>query len=179
MSDEVSETKTGTPAVEEEAAPTLEDALSEYEVENATEEKKETNDDTKEVVRYIKEERDRRESEQVKSDIKSAVSLVKENLEADLDEDMIEGYMQVKAGRDPRFQQAWVKRGENPKGWESVVKATAKEIQDKMVDKSSTETKNEVVAAVKGATKKTQDAEMPDFNKMSDQDFQTWKMGLK
>lgn len=175
----VTETNAETPSVEEEGAQdNLETLLQDYEEEVKGEEK-ETDSDISSVVKYIEEERQRKEQETVQADIKTAVDTVKENLEGDLPDWMIEGALQHKAANDARIRNAWVKRGENPKGWNSVLKALAKDISSELTDKQSTETRNEVVAAVKGASQKTTEPEVPDLGKMSDQDFEMWKRGLK
>lgn len=75
-------------------------------------------------------QRERAESQQ-KADISKAVETMKEVV-PDLDQPVLEAFLDGQARRDPRFKNLWEKRSENPQAWEKAVKAYSRELAGKV-----------------------------------------------
>ena len=165
-----SETDTETQSAEAETEVDLDSLLQDYETETKPE-KTEEQPNIVEINNFIREQT----AERTERDIKSAMETVKNNMEIKLPDRLIRGALLVQA-EDPRFIKAWENRKTNPGQYEKILKSIAKEISNDLPDFQATETHNEVVSAVKGASqKKSTEGELPDFNKMSDNEFNIWK----
>lgn len=133
-------------------------------------------DDLKEVVSYVREDRDRQTREQTQTDISSAVKAVKGDLE--IDDDLVEGLLYRKASTDPRFLRAFQLRHENPSTWADMQKAMNRDLAAKASakpDQNLTDDRAAVEAAVRSASTGSTEEAPPDFGSMSDAEFNAWK----
>lgn len=133
-------------------------------------------DDLREVVSFVKEDREERIREKTDKDVLAAAQVVKGDL--DLDDDVIVDFLYGKASRDPRFLKAFQMRHENPDGWNRVLKAQGKELVDKFgpkIDQNLTDDHAAVAAAVRSASTGSSEEAPPDFNSMSDAEFNAWQ----
>lgn len=159
----------------------LESLLSEYETATT---KSEPADEVKEAVSWINEQRIKSEKEAEETAIKNAVNSIKTGLE-DLDfeptDGMIRGMLQDNAHNDPSIAKAFIHRNENPKAWDIALKRALKNIkQDLSIDRKATSDREAIASAVRSASTKQPTPESPpDLNRMSDAEFQRYKMGLR
>lgn len=145
-----------------------------------------TKDDLKEVVSYVKEDRQTRELERTNADIDSACKTVFEGLsgEAKLPEGAVRGLLIDKADRDPRFQRAFLERNSNPSGWNKILSATAKEFSREYapkVDQDLSDDKEAIASAVRSASTKAPEAQQDEAERrqqirtMSDEELRKEK----
>lgn len=160
----------------------LDSLLSEYDTEVKKVEP--TEPDIKEAVSWINEQRIKSEKEAEETAINNAVDTIKAGLE-DLDftptNGMIRGMLQDNASKDPAIAKAFIHRFENPKAWDSALKRALKNIkQDLSIDTKATSDREAIASAVRSASTKQPTPEAPpDLNRMSDAEFQRYKMGLR
>lgn len=175
---EVSQTDT-TKVDEDKAAPELETVLQEFEAETEPEKAQEQLNDKARLDRLEQAERDR-VKERTIEDVNKAAKDIKTELGVNLPDIFIRGALLAKAEEDPRFLSAWQKRTEDPSKFTKVMKAFAKELKDSFPDTSLTETRNDVISAVKSAaTHKVSDGpSKADLAKMTDAEFAEHKRGL-
>lgn len=86
--------------------------------------------------------------------------------------------LDAKAKRDPRLAAAWVDRSKNPQGWKKVQEGLARDFAkrfEKLPDKSATEDREAVTAAVRGASTKVPEGKTPDYHRMTPAQFQAEK----
>ena len=79
-----------------------------------------------------------------------------------------------RAKRDPKLQNAWLNRAANPKAWGAVEKALSAELSKKFqprVDAQATEDVAAVAAAVRGASKQAPEERPPEFSRMSNGEY--------
>lgn len=132
-------------------------------------------DDLKEVVSYVREDREERIREKTDADVSEAVKTVKGDL--DIDEGLVKDLLYGKASNDPRFLRAFQMRRENPEGWDNVQKAFSRELASKLVkpDQNLTDDRAAVEAAVRSASTGSADEAPPDFASMTDAEFNAWQ----
>lgn len=174
--DEANETSEDTDAQDD-----LDTLLKTYE-ESESEEKKDSKEqpDNVALLEELRRERQEREAEKTQKDLQNAVDTIKEH-GVDIPDKYIRGALYDLADTDPRFSKAWVNRSSNPRQFNKVLKTLAKELKDDFLDKDLTDTKNDVVSAVKGASKEKGSEEMSEKElrskilKMNDQEFEKYK----
>lgn len=174
----VTETEAEKPTGEGEGAQDLDTLLKDYE--EKVETKQEPDDTENRLTDEDRNEIREFKKQRLEADINNAVETVRDNLETKLPDWIINGALQYLAIYDNRFQNAWTKRSENKGNWNRVLQGVAQKIANELPDFQSTETRNQVVAAVKGASvRKADSGEMGDLSKMSHQEFELMKLGLK
>jgi hypothetical protein len=113
-----------------------------------------------------------------RQDMDKLIDTVRGDLPAEVfDNDLIESWVDTQARRDPRLQQAWINRHENPRQFEQVKSALGREFAKKMgklPDRQATEDREAVAAAVRGASRAPVDTP-PNFAALNDADFQKAK----
>lgn len=67
----------------------------------------------------------------VEADIKSAVSLIRDKLGADVDDEFIEVSLDYKSRKDPRFMSLFKNRDKNPAAWRAALGAVGNEMKTK------------------------------------------------
>lgn len=95
--------------------------------------------------------------------------------DSDFDDDIVEGWIDAQARRDPRLQRAWLEREANPKAFEQISKQLGKEFAKrtgKRPDPALTEDREAVAAAVRGAsTHRAPESTPPTFGAMSNVEY--------
>lgn len=108
-----------------------------------------------------------------REDINKLVNSVKGD--ADVEDDLVEAWIDAQARRDTRLQRAWLERDANPKAFEQIAKQLGKEFAKrtaKKPDPALTEDREAVAAAVRGAsTQRAPESAPPAFGGMSNVDF--------
>lgn len=133
-------------------------------------------DDIRDVVSFVKEDREDRLREKTDKAISEAVTAVKGDL--DLDDGLVKDLLFGKASTDPRFLKAFQMRHENPSGWKSVQTAFSKDLATRLgpkIDQNLTDDHAAVAAAVRSQSTGSPDAAAPDFSSMSDYEFNEWQ----
>lgn len=138
-----------------------------------------TSDDTDQILRDVKsfvdESRQERKDavardaeKQFKTDMAEAVKVVKG--EDDEDDDLVEGWINARARKDPRLKAAWAGRQESPGQFKRILRGLASDFSNrKKVDRAETEDREAVAAAVRGAaTKASEIDDTPKFGIMTD-----------
>lgn len=97
----------------------------------------------------------------------------------DMNPDLIEGFLQTRASRDPRISQAWMNRHSNPDGFEKVLKGLSDELAGNVrpIDQKATDDHAALKAAVSEAPVQSAPS-AADLNKMSDAEFAAYKASL-
>ncbi len=97
------------------------------------------------------------------------------------DDDLVQGWIHRQADKDPRLEQAWNDRFDNPKGFERVAVNLRRDFAKrygKLPDKGATEDRDSVTHAVRGASTQAPEGKAPDYSRMSDNDFQQEKLKM-
>lgn len=136
-------------------------------------------DDTDQILRDVKsfvdESRQERKDtaardaeKQFEADMAEAVKVVKG--EDDEDDDLVEGWINARARKDPRLKAAWAGRQESPGQFKRILHGLASDFSNrKKVDRSETEDREAVAAAVRGAaTKASEIDDAPKISHMTD-----------
>jgi len=155
--------------------------------ESKPEPKPEPSEDLKELANYVRAKRDEESRQATRDDLAKAVTAVKTEIDdggVKLPDRLVRGALRDMAEEDPRFLRAWAERSVNPRAWEQVLKAAAKEIRKELEsspDPQATEDKAAVRAAVRSASTRTPEPEPFDtkkLNSMSDAEFNRKKREL-
>lgn len=116
------------------------------------------------------------EQQEFQKDMGEVVSNIRGDLPNDVfDDAFVEAWIDAQARRDPRLQNAWVNRRNDPKRFGKVVNELGKQFGKKfsdLPDKNATEDREAVTQAVRGATQKSPEGgKGPDYSGMSDAEF--------
>lgn len=140
---------------------------------------------SKDDLAFLKQDAEERRQERAKKEtqegITSAVSTMKPNLERDLPEALIEGYLIREVENDPRALGLWQQRHTHSAEWsryvEGVGKKLNKEISD-LPDKKLSEDRDVVTSAVHSASNHAPQETELDWAGMSQTEFEQQKMKL-
>jgi hypothetical protein len=164
-----------TPAVDDKGTQDDMDALLQEYEEAPKQAAPEPSNDMSEVMDYIKAQKAQAEADQSEKDIATAVDNLKQGLDVKVPDRLLRGAIHEKAAGDQRFINAYQQRNSNPSGWNKVLKTLQREIIEEfnsIPDPQATDDRNAVISAVQGSTNKSPEpSSPPDFNKMSDADF--------
>jgi len=168
--------------VDESSAQDLDSILNEYESKTveqpAVEPQADKRDQFLDMMISDFQEKDQSKTQ---SAIADAATALKTESGSDLPDYFMKGLLEQKAAEDPRFADAFLKRAQDPNGWDRVVKAFGKQVRhdlDNVPDKKVTEDREALTAAVRSAqTQQTQST--PDIGGMSNADFENYKRSLK
>ncbi len=157
--------------------PTIDDLLKEFEAsENPTEQQTQKTDlkadDIREVVGYVREEREQKSRERTDTDVAAAADIVKGDL--GISKERVIDSLYGKANRDPRFLRAFQQRHENPNAWNSVLRKMHDELASDLkpkVDENLTDDRAAVEAAVRSQSTGSTEEPLPDLGSMSDAEF--------
>lgn len=158
MTEEKPEAGTASDAVAS-GADEIEAALSEFDT-AASQDKPEqkAEEPLKDEIAWLKQERERTQAQRTREALDAAVSEIKGDLE--IDSELVEGWLDVQARKDPRLNKAWQNRHNDEAGYKRVLGALSKQLAEKFsasVDREATDTQEAVTAAVRSASNKTQD----------------------
>jgi hypothetical protein len=115
--------------------------------------------------------------EQHKRDLADAVSEIRGELPKNLfDNNFIQTWLDAKAHRDPRLQQLWLERSQNPRAMKAALDRLAEEFHStygkvSTVDENATVDHEAVTQAVRGQGGKAPPEPPPNFGRMSDNEF--------
>ena len=154
--------------------------LSEYDEAAEPEKPAETPDDPeakiKSAVQDALEERELKD--QSTKDLASLVERIRGDINPEIaDEDLVMGWVERQAQKDARYTRAWANRRRDPETWKKIEDHLAGEFSKRfqnLPDTRATEDREAVAASVRSASR--QPEAPPDFGKMSDREFQQWKM---
>lgn len=141
--------------------------------------------DVREVVDYVKEQRDRDIAERTNRDIADAAEKLREGWEDAPPAALLEGEIWKSAGKDQRFLQAFQQRHQQPEKWDRILKAKQREVKsllEQKPDSEATADREAVTAAVRSASKAPASPEGPsaeDISKMTDAEFERYKRQLR
>jgi hypothetical protein len=122
------------------------------------------------------------ENKEIQNDVENATSLVMEEIGEDVPvtKKMVKALLNDMASDDPRLNDAFNKQHQNKEAWQKVLKAAAKSIKKEVlefnVDRKLTDDQRAVTAAVMGSKTTATSDDSPNFSKMSDAEFQQWKL---
>lgn len=162
----------------------LDSLLKQFEEDTQEGEQQDTDfskDDLKEAVSYIKESQEREWREKTQADIEKSVKSTQEVLQEsgfDLPDNLVEGYLNLKAQRDRRVLNAFNQRQKSPDTWNQVLKGVSKELVNTLKnqpDKEATSDHEAVASAVRSASTKTPEPDVKvskdSLDQMSDREF--------
>ena len=143
------------------------------------------NDDTAEIINYVRQQREQEARESSIKDLKAAANAIKDSvgeIPVNLPDEVFEGLLYQRAENNPAIMKAWMNRGKNPEGWNKVLKAVGKEFGDKLKqtpDAKATGDWNAVESSMHSASTSSQNEPSKDVAKMSDAEFAAYKMSLQ
>jgi hypothetical protein len=171
----------------------LEAALAEFNSETAKTDKPDTSStpadkpkiDVKQLhddAAFIREERERLEKEAFGRVVADTVKAIKGDIE--FDDELVEGWLSARAGKEPRIAAAFASRGKNPDGWKKVLDGLRADFAKKFADqpdRAATDDRNAVRQAMRGASSTRPPTPAVDnkaLSKMNDAEFERFKAGL-
>lgn len=115
--------------------------------------------------------------------IAAAVKTVKDAAGLDVDDQIVRDLLEGRAQRDTRFRQAFVQRRSNPGAWNKILNSVGAEYASHFkIDRGMTETTDQVVSAVQGATTSRPESNAgpsdKDIRRMSDAEFHKYTQEL-
>lgn len=120
--------------------------------------------------------------EQHRRDLAEAIKEVRGDLPGDFfDDQFVTTWLDARANSDPRLQEMWLQRGENPRAIKAALNRLAGEFQTKfrrLPDPVATVDHEAVAQAVRGAGGKAPPEPAPDVGKMDDREFAEYKRSL-
>lgn len=109
------------------------------------------------------------------ADMQETIEAIRGELDPEVfDNDLIEGWLDKQAQKDPRLTKAWANRHNDPKAFDKVKASLGQAFASKfakMPNKEATEDREAVAAAVRGTSTKTSEGKAPDYSGDSDQEF--------
>ena len=109
------------------------------------------------------------------ADMQDTIKAIRGELDEEVfDDDLIEGWLDKQAQKDPRLTRAWANRHNDPKAFDKVKASLGQAFSQKfanMPNKEATEDREAVAAAVRGTSTKTPEGKAPDYSGDSDQSF--------
>lgn len=124
---------------------------------------------------------ERVEQDQIRRDVDSAVNEIAADISegTPADNDLADAWLNARARNDDRLLKAFQDRQRDPAKWAKIQGGLKREFQKKFADlpdRDTTEAKQAVEAAVRGASTKAPDEdEAPNFAHMSDGELNRWK----
>lgn len=107
-------------------------------------------------------------------DMNATVETIRGDLDPEIfDAALVKGWLNAQAEEDPRLAQAWLERHANPKHFEQVKAALAKNFAkkfSKMPDRQATEDREAVTAHMRGASTRTPEDKPVNYAGMSNND---------
>lgn len=132
-------------------------------------------DPVKNLASEVAELRARETDRQYRQDIAPVIQKLRGDIPAELyDDGDIQDWLDRQAKQDPRIARAWQNRHNDPSTLNKVVDVLGKKLSQrfsKLPDKSATEDREAVTAAVRGASHKAPEGKAPDYSKASNQDY--------
>lgn len=165
----------------------LDDLLNQYskefDTETAEPQAQGTTDDVdKERIKAFMEKYEREETDRsVKTAAQTIINALGNDVPVSVTEDFIIDLLHGKAARDRRFLNAYMMRNQKPEDWNKVLKGYAGQLKKDFgtpIDRKVTDDVEAVATSIRGRQTSTED-NAPNFTKMSDRDFQNWKMGAR
>lgn len=133
------------------------------------------NPDLRALADEVKGLRTERQQETFRRDMDAMTKNVRGDLDPEFfDDSFMEAWIDKQARDDPRLLQAFANRHANPKQFQKVVDTLGRSFNkrySKLPDKSATEDREAVTAAVRGASTRAPEGKAPDYGKMSNQEF--------
>ena len=122
-------------------------------------------------------------AEKASTDINNAISTIQKELSdspVKLPDHMIDDILNGMASKDKRFLNAFRNRANDPAGWNGILKATAEKLkkdfhESNRVDEKITGDREAVAAVIRGSKTVALKEEVPDFNTMTDSQFEYYK----
>lgn len=143
-----------------------------------------SDDDTAELVSYVREKRAEEIEARTNQDIRDAAQALREGWDDAPPARLLEGEIWRAAGTDRRFLNAFQNRGKQPDQWKRILAAKQKELQREVTgepDQESTADRDAVTSAVRASHKAPQPADGPseaEISAMDDQEFERLKRSM-
>jgi hypothetical protein len=132
-------------------------------------------DPVKNLADEVAELRRRETDRQYKQDIRPVIEKLRGDIPTELyDDEDVQDWLDRQAKQDPRITRAWLNRHKDPVTFNKVVDGLGKKLSQrfaKLPDKSATEDREAVTAAVRGASHKAPEGKAPDYSKSGNHDF--------
>jgi len=161
---------------EETGAQDIDALLAEFDTED-TETKADSSEDgaPDDLRKELRELKEQFANELTRRDVAEVVSHIKGDLE--VDDDLVQAYLDVRVRKTPALAKAFANRFENPAAWSQIEKKLGEELSSKFVrvDKEATETREAVAAAVRTTATKApagDDLDISDIRTLSDAEFE-------
>lgn len=178
-------------AANNQAEPTLDDLLAEFDSQAASEpasepavEPKLSAADLQSALREVQQFQSERQQERVSKDISQAVEAVRGELDPEADE-LVRGWLDVQAQNDARFRTAWQSRHTDPAKWNRVLKGMSDQFAakyGKRFGRADQDDREAMAAAVRVAGRHSQPtthSDAPNLAAMSDHEFAMFKARLR
>lgn len=145
-------------------------------------------DRLKRIERQLEQSQRHAAKTQYRSGMDQTVSVMREVIGANIDADILEGFVEGQAKKDERITQAWINRDESPAKWKKIVTALAHNFEGKLkgisnVDHQATNNLDAVRASVKSKTETSADHDekysLANLNALSEQEFEQRKSSWK
>lgn len=115
------------------------------------------------------------ENDTFKAQLSETVKEIRGDLDAEFfPDDLVEAWLDSRARKEPRLQQAWLQKEANPQQWGRIRSQLGREFKkkfEKMPDPSATEDRNAVVAAVRGSSNKAPADTPTNYSRMSTAEY--------
>lgn len=152
------------------------------EVPDKKEEAVKVDDQNKELLEYVKVQKEREEAAlkaRAADEFKKTIQSVKGDLK--ISDKIVSGWLQELAASDARVTKAYVNRDKNPEAWAKVEKnlhLTLRKELNAMPDKATTDTREKIAAAIQNAQSTNYTAEKVKVTDMNDNEFESFKNSL-
>jgi hypothetical protein len=162
----------------------LESALAEYEANSgtSTEQKPTVTTDPK-VDRIERLERSLADRE-YRDDMRGVITTVRGDFAPDtFSDEFMDLWVNAEAKKDPRVANAWVKRHDDPKGFERVSNGLKRKFAEQFAharkqDETATADREAVANFVRGSNRSAPEKTAPNLSKMTDAELQAYKDSL-
>lgn len=118
------------------------------------------------------------QQDKFKTEIGATVKDIRGDMDPEtFDDEFVEAWLDARARKDNRLQSAWQQKDANPRQWSRIKSELGREFKkkfDKMPDRSATEDREAVVAAVRGASTKAPPEQAPKLGGMTQAEFQKY-----
>lgn len=118
------------------------------------------------------------QQDKFRTEIDSTVKDIRGDMDPEtFDNEFVEAWLDGRAKKDDRLQQAWLQKEANPRQWNRIKSELGREFKkkfDRVPDRAVTEDREAVVAAVRGASTKAPPEQAPNFGAMTDAELRQY-----
>lgn len=128
------------------------------------------------IERMLNDQRAEQARTTAKTEIDSTVKSIKGDL--NIPDKFIKAFLNERAAEDPRLEQAYLAKSQNPDKWAAIETKLRAELQgflEGLIDKDATETRETITSSVLNAKSTTPGPKSVQLSKMSDLEFEQFK----